>query len=343
MIAKAISYDLQRTDRTEMAVIPEDCETQVSTAIARLLYTEAYNTQNAELANFVEMPELRTTDIPAVEPMVDSTMNLLTPTVSDSTPDLMSVVTVNVSYGVQVGTTYARTYTMKLYKKQGTTTTLAATSLVRLPSGALSGTATFRIRFSGLGQYSLFAKIYNSSDSLLDTSSSKSVTVEGDWFIDVDLKDRVQLGTLTLYDAVGTMKCSFPCLGKADSGDPWYYYYGDTPTGECTGILGGPESNTYSYGPYKCIKLTAVSGNIKTLNDLNEAHEHYRSGIWIHGGAPSDSGGLRPTNGCIRVSNTNQLLLQTQIEALIASYHDDKGDVTIRTDEDEVLPDWVLN
>lgn len=82
-----------------------------------------------------------------------------------------------------------------------------------------------------------------------------------------------------------------------------------------------------SYGPYKVIMLTPVSGDIKDFTN--------RSGIWIHGGDPCSYPSaswypLRPTYGCIRVSNADQLSLQTHIETLIAnSNHKAQGTVSI--------------
>jgi hypothetical protein len=103
-------------------------------------------------------------------------------------------------------------------------------------------------------------------------------------------------------------------------------HYGNTPTGIYTGYLYGPVDNTGSYGPYQVIYTDAVSGIVFTSG---------RSGIWIHGGTASSTTAttapLRPTNGCVRISNTNQGSLQNQIATLTnaTGYHDSTGDVVI--------------
>jgi hypothetical protein len=100
---------------------------------------------------------------------------------------------------------------------------------------------------------------------------------------------------------------------------------GNTPTGTATGVRSGPLSPASSYGPYQVVSLTPVSGIIKDSG---------RTGFLIHGGDPCTDPSLpwyplRPTNGCIRVSNANQLLLKNSIGSLIASYHDQVGNVVI--------------
>lgn len=157
--------------------------------------------------------------------------------------------------------------------------------------------------------------------------ASSSLIVRGQWHITVELtEDRSQLGTITLYDAGGVELLSDICLGKSESGDSVYVYYGNTPTGEYTGYLYTHNYSTYSYGPYQVIRMTGQSGAIA---------ESGRSGIWIHGGDPSTNTSssyypLRVTNGCVRVTNDTQLQLQTIITDLVTNhYHYTEGTISI--------------
>jgi hypothetical protein len=151
--------------------------------------------------------------------------------------------------------------------------------------------------------------------------------VYGDWKVTVVLpSDRNYKGTLTLYKANGSYVCSFECLGRSVSNASMYEYEGNTPTGTYTGFLYGPVETAYSYGPYKVINMTGVSGAIIDSG---------RSGIWIHGGDPCTDSSLtyyplRPTHGCVRISNSNQYNLQNSITNLINSeYHNSTGNIII--------------
>lgn len=72
--------------------------------------------------------------------------------------------------------------------------------------------------------------------------------------------------------------------------------------------------------------MTGISGVIKTSG---------RSGIWIHGGDPASSGSstypLRPTYGCVRITNAHQNTMVTKITSLTSStgYHDTTGKISI--------------
>ena len=180
--------------------------------------------------------------------------------------------------------------------------------------------------FAETGVHNFYAEIYSSSGSLMSTSGTSSgVTVSGRWRITVVFKeDRDEFGTLCIYNASGGLRYFCTCLGRSVSNDPPDVYYGNTPTGECTGELGGPHSNTYSFGPYKYITLTPIS----------EEYFENRCGILIHGGEPASTDSpffpYRPTNGCVRVSNFSQERLQTIIEQLVdLYYHEEEGDVSI--------------
>lgn len=119
--------------------------------------------------------------------------------------------------------------------------------------------------------------------------------------IEVSLpKNRLQLGTLT----TGEFTCK--CYGKSDNfaatkaGNPTHdpaKPFGDTPAGTYSVIeepAGTGSGALRSYGPNKRLLLLDVPG---------------RTGIMIHGGAPGNGGGLRPTDGCLRLSNDDMVSL----------------------------------
>lgn len=325
-LAKAISYDLQKTNRADLAVVPSDCKDAVSSAVARLIYVEANNTDNMSLDSFANMPVFEEQIFTAEELMMLSDVSVQSITPNSTTCAINTALGVSVVFGSALSANFDRTYVVKLYKNHGTVTSLVQTKTAKLRSGYVNTTAFMMVSFADVGVYTLYAEIYDTTGILVATSSvSNPVTVRGNWRITVQLKeDRDQLGTLTLYDASGVLLYSCICLGKSVSGDPPDVYYGNTPTGECTGRLGGPDSNTYSYGLYKYISLTPISDEYFTN----------RSGILIHGGAEAEEGSLhfplRATNGCIRVTNESQEQLEILIEELIESYyHNTVGNVSI--------------
>jgi len=113
------------------------------------------------------------------------------------------------------------------------------------------------------------------------------------------------------------------CLGEADlmaaiqHGNPQrdpLKGYGHTPLGRYRAVLGPAHASTpadlRSYGPHRVILLQALDGDALT------AAKNGRDGIWIHGGAPAPDGiGLRPTHGCVRLSDRNQGELVALLEA----------------------------
>lgn len=116
--------------------------------------------------------------------------------------------------------------------------------------------------------------------------------------------DRAQTGTLQVILNGATME-SFPCLGKADNdmarrkGNPSRNPerpYGDTPTGTWTVRVGITKREQDVYGKHPVLMLWPTGGQAMKAYNIGR-----RSGIWIHGGEPSATGGLRPTYGCIRV------------------------------------------
>ena len=144
--------------------------------------------------------------------------------------------------------------------------------------------------------------------------------------------DRLRPGALTvLPDAGGAALLGpVPCLGRADNeaaalhGNPDRdpkRSFGDTPTGEYRVAKTVPhsgETDIHSYGAHPSLLLDPQTG------DALLAKQAKREGLMIHGGAPSTAGGLRPTHGCIRLSEDNQLALlnavgATPLTALVVS------------------------
>jgi hypothetical protein len=128
------------------------------------------------------------------------------------------------------------------------------------------------------------------------------------WSIEINLpENRDYKGTLKMY-ANGSVVLTCPCLGRgsecADHTE-WWVTNGDTPTGSYNGTLVEPSSEDEygSYGPYRRVYLEPAGGHAL------EAEQAGRSGFMIHGGTAATSGvwkPLRPTHGCVRVSNTDQ-------------------------------------
>jgi len=144
--------------------------------------------------------------------------------------------------------------------------------------------------------------------------------------------NRLQLGDLTVVDDDAAMLLGpVPCLGKADNKDAGLHKnpkrdpklpFGDTPTGEyavaeLVSHTKG-ETNLHTYGAHPSILLDPQSG------DALAAKENHREGLMIHGGAPSSTGGLRPTHGCIRVSEDTQgalidLITPVELDSVVVS------------------------
>ncbi len=151
--------------------------------------------------------------------------------------------------------------------------------------------------------------------------------------------DRLKTGTITLLTPNALAPGAQPdfrwkvvgpgtlqCYGKADNaqaiaaGNPTrdpLHTDGDFPLGQysCTLVLPTTaeiEDYTFlrEYGPYGYIELTAISGDALT------AAKNGREGLRVHSGDPSASGGLRPTHGCLRLSNADFLALSAAIESL---------------------------
>lgn len=128
--------------------------------------------------------------------------------------------------------------------------------------------------------------------------------------------DRRKLGWLTI---VGTpFGCA--CYLKADnaaaakSGNPTRdptRRNGDTPLGTYRAVVGKAYAwSPRTYGPYRVVRLEPTGGDALT------AKQNGRSGLLIHGGdLASDGRSLRPTHGCVRVSNYHQAALLVYLDA----------------------------
>jgi hypothetical protein len=136
--------------------------------------------------------------------------------------------------------------------------------------------------------------------------------------------NRDKLGQLTYYDLTGlAVGNPYWVLGRADRGyakvkgdnptaDP-LKRYGNTPTGiySVTGILptgdGTQLTPTHSYGPNGALNLLPKSGQA-----LQAATSGQRTGLLVHGGDLFPNATLlRPTHGCIRMSNDDIAALIT--------------------------------
>ena len=71
-----------------------------------------------------------------------------------------------------------------------------------------------------------------------------------------------------------------------------------------------------TYGPW-FFRLDPLAG------EALRAKDHGRTGIGIHGGAPSPAGGLRATYGCLRLFNSTMLALARLIVPLGPDVHYD--------------------
>lgn len=133
--------------------------------------------------------------------------------------------------------------------------------------------------------------------------------------------DRTQGGEIALLDANNKVLWGpRPALGKAamdtakDKGNKGanpLYPFGDTPTGTYAVkmIRGTKDLDLKAYGPSGAIVLDPIGGEAL----LAEANG--RTGLWIHGGDSGTGGGLRRTNGCVRVSNQDMGSLVAAIVA----------------------------
>ena len=123
--------------------------------------------------------------------------------------------------------------------------------------------------------------------------------------------DREIPGKLELLDG-GECGAGFgpiDCLGRSDdhrafmAGNPHrspLQRYGDVPCGVYRATIEPAGERVDVFGPYERLLLAALSGDALT------AKQNGRTELMLHGGDPAKGGtrgGLRPTYGCIRVTN----------------------------------------
>lgn len=140
-------------------------------------------------------------------------------------------------------------------------------------------------------------------------------------------RDRRLTASLSIEDE------QFTCLCKADnqtaakkgnpSRDP-LKMFGDTPLGLYKAKVGSRLPGERSYGKFPVIRLTPTSGDA-----LIAKQKGRRSGLLIHGGHLGPQGRLRPTNGCVRVSDETQ-------ERLIALMGSQEIECEIRREDSNV-------
>jgi|LGVE01.1.fsa_nt_gb hypothetical protein len=149
----------------------------------------------------------------------------------------------------------------------------------------------------------------------------------GHWRIYINLpEDRGYKGSLSLYNEEGNYVFGCDCLGRGSNyevigGDHWDWWLSnaDTPTGDYEGSIIGPKTPASKFGPYDRVNMVALYKGDHA--DIAAHSGDHRSGIMIHGGDletnPSTTWyPLKPTLGCIRVSNDDQETLTD----LISSY-----------------------
>ena len=334
-LAKAISYDLQKTERTAHATLPDDCGTPEATAVANAISAELNNPANGTLAAFMD-PEMAAALLsPTVSQRAAPSLTVRLDIDSSATHSVAAPTTISVFVGTFTATSSARTFYVDIHKELNDSDSVATCVEVTVPANALSATAVISVNFSAAGDYTLYAVARNNLGTVSARSVSQTLSVNGKWHITVELTaDRYQLGTITLYNASGSEVSNSVCLGRAEGNLPMNQTDGNTPIGVYSAHLDGTRSNTTSYGPYQVIRLIGESGYV-----VEECS--HRSGLLIHGGQPQYYEGIEVgdpnfnlcvTHGCVRVTNDYQKQLKTEITALITNNHEQIGIVTITQD-----------
>ena len=135
-------------------------------------------------------------------------------------------------------------------------------------------------------------------------------------------RDRTRTGVLRFFSDDMGVRFECACLGKADntearkhgnaSRDP-KRPFGDSPVGTYRVLAirsaGTSPSDVRSYGPHNVISIEGTSG------DALAAKVNGRTGLLIHGGALSATKTLRPTHGCLRLSDADMASLHGAIAA----------------------------
>jgi hypothetical protein len=155
-------------------------------------------------------------------------------------------------------------------------------------------------------------------------------------------KDRKRVGRLWVLNESGKVEGGpWPVLGKADGETAKrkknpnrapLAQYGDTPTGAYSIVGGirvgdGTSFSKKSYGVYGALRLAPTGGDAKLAKEIGG-----RTGLLIHGGDLGANNRLRPTNGCMRLSNTDmKALLDTLVATAVIN-----GVITARCNAAEV-------
>jgi|GEM_PF-1473080 len=158
--------------------------------------------------------------------------------------------------------------------------------------------------------------------------------------IAVDLPiDRTRVGVLALRNSSGKIIAGpWRVLGKADGqtasakNNPTrsrVLPYGDTPNGRynVTGAFKVGDGTTYpkkSYGIHGALRLEPVDGEAKQAKDIGK-----RTGLLIHSGDVGVQNRLRPTNGCLRLSNDDMKALLDELKLLAVFQGEVKAACTV--------------
>ena len=214
-----------------------------------------------------------------------------------------------------------RNYTVEVYTEQDGIEYLKDRFDVTIPAGESAVQVERQISFFRPKNVETTIKVYDPATfRVLDDDRLDSKSVTSTWHITVILGDRAYgyrnypIWSVQTIDGNGWGDLFIDeVLGKSVSGASPLVHNGDTPTGYYTGYIGPVQDSEYSYGPHEVLMMNGYYGDIK---------ESGRTGIWIHGGDPSTNPKattypLRPTYGCIRLSNDNQLLLINAIHGYI--------------------------
>jgi hypothetical protein len=131
--------------------------------------------------------------------------------------------------------------------------------------------------------------------------------------------ERFAEGKAELINDSGEVLLAYRVLGRSDNrraasvGNPTrdpLRRFGDIPAGEYLARVEPREMlPRRTYGPYRPIRLIPVGG------PALEALRNGRSGLLQHSGSPTATGALRPTFGCVRCYDADQLALLALLDA----------------------------
>jgi len=219
------------------------------------------------------------------------------------------------------GTT--RTYTIKVYcMRDGTWWLKHSGYNLTMASTVSSSTVSIPVVFSDAGTFFTRVEIYRGNTKIGERTGSTSDVIRGNWRINVDLpSNRTYEGALGIYNAGGTrVKPVMRCLGRSASNASMATPNGNTPTGDNTATLGPVQSDTAAYGPHKVVMLVAKPGHSYSN----------RTDIYIHGGRSQTA--LAATNGCVRVFNSDQKIIQDTLTSMMsaANGHNTTGQCIIQ-------------